>query len=85
MALALHSARLAAQSLLGGNSAAQFHRRLAAGISGQIFRAKLLQSSLSAPLLGPALFGAIKLFPKALAISAVLTRLPNEAKEAVLF
>jgi flavin-dependent dehydrogenase len=80
MAIALHSAALAAQSVLQGGLAADYHRRLASDVSGQIRRAAALHFLLSTPYLAPAIFVAAKFFPKTLAVSAALTRVPAQAR-----
>jgi flavin-dependent dehydrogenase len=76
MAIALHSAALAAQSVLRGEAAAGYHRRLASDLSGQIRRATVLHRLVAAPYLGAAMFGAAMFFPSVLAASAALTRVP---------
>ncbi len=83
MAIALHSAALAAQSVLRGEPSAHYHRRMAADISGQIRRATVLHRLIAAPYLGGAMFAAASLFPSALAVLAALTRIPPTAR--VLF
>ena len=80
MAIALHSAALAAHCCAAGESAAAYHTRLRADVSGQIRRAALLHATLSAPLLGPAVFAAAAVFPAALAAAAALTRVPEHAR-----
>ncbi|GLR65759.1 FAD-dependent oxidoreductase [Acidocella aquatica] len=80
MAIALHSAALAAGHFLRGETSQTYHRRLARDVSGQIRRATALHAALSAPLLGPALFAAARIFPQALAISAAFTRVPEYAR-----
>jgi menaquinone-9 beta-reductase len=80
MAIALHSAARAAQSVLSGGVAADYHRRLAADVSGQIRRAAALHFLLSTPYLAPVMFTAAKSFPKLLAVSAALTRVPERAR-----
>ena len=80
MAIALHSAARAAQSVLAGGGAADYHLRLAADISGQIRRAAVLHFLLSTAYLAPAMFWGAKTFPKLLALSAALTRVPERAR-----
>jgi flavin-dependent dehydrogenase len=75
MAIALHSATLAARYLLAGRTGPEYHRRLAADLSGQLRRAGILHRGLAAPALGPVLFSAASMFPTALAAAAALTRL----------
>jgi flavin-dependent dehydrogenase len=79
MAIALHSAALATQFLRRGQNPAAYHRQLAADVSGQIRRAGVLHSLLSAPFISPALVASAKIFPQALAISAAMTRVPARA------
>ena len=80
MAIALHSAARAAQSVLDGGRAADYHRRLAGDVSGQIRRAAALHFLLSSPYLAPSIFRGAKTFPKLLALSAALTRVPERAR-----
>lgn len=80
MAIALHSAALAARFLRRGEACAAYHRRLAADVSGQIRNAGTLHTALCVPLLGPALFTAARIFPQALAVCAALTRVPARAR-----
>jgi flavin-dependent dehydrogenase len=76
MSIALHSAALAAQSFLSGESAPVFQRRLAAGITGQIRRAGAIHGFLKMPYARPALFGMARAWPRGLALAAQLTRVP---------
>jgi flavin-dependent dehydrogenase len=80
MAIALHSAALAAEYFLRGETSETYHRRLARDVSGQIQRATALHAALSTPLLGPVLFAVARVFPQALAISATFTRVPEYAR-----
>lgn len=75
MAIALHSARLAAETWLSGGSPAAYHRHLAAALSRQ-FKAAALLSRLAANTPGRAmLLGAGRLFPATLGVAARVTRL----------
>jgi flavin-dependent dehydrogenase len=76
MAIALHSATLAADYFLRGKTSAAYHRRFAQDVSGQIRRAAALHMALTAPGLSSVVFAAARLFPRALALSASLTRVP---------
>ncbi len=78
MAIALHSAALAARSVLAGNTAAYYHRCLARSVAGQIRRAGALHGAISSPVLGPAFVAAAGVFPKILGIAAALTRVPGD-------
>jgi flavin-dependent dehydrogenase len=79
MAIALHSAALAASAYLSGETAAMYHRRLAAGIRGQINRAGALYKIAGVPASQAAMFGAARIWPGALALAARLTRVPDRA------
>ncbi|HEV7293377.1 MAG TPA: FAD-dependent oxidoreductase [Devosia sp.] len=83
MSIALHSGRLAAAVYLGGGSAAEFQKRLAADVSAQVRRATWLSRLLVhgwAQTLG---LTGLRLFPGALAHIASATRLsPAEVEQA---
>jgi menaquinone-9 beta-reductase len=74
MAIALHSAALAARCVRAGEAAGRYHRRLAADVGAQIRRAGWLHCALAAPRLGVVSFAGIKIFPRSLGVFATLTR-----------
>jgi flavin-dependent dehydrogenase len=76
MAIALHSAALAARHVLAAHDSRIYHRALARGIAGQMHRANALHAALTAPVLGPALFAAAQWFPEMVTLAASLTRIP---------
>jgi flavin-dependent dehydrogenase len=82
MAIALHSAALAARMLLEGAPARAYHARLAANVAGQVSRAGALHRLLSAPYIGAALFAGARLAPRAVRLSAALTRVPPQVRLA---
>lgn len=75
MALALRSARLAAESLRDDFGAARYHARLAAAVSGQVRRAMLLQRATEARWTREAGFALLRLWPRLLGRLASATRL----------
>lgn len=80
MAIALHSAALAAACLRQGEASGAYHRRLAGDISGQIRRAELLYRAASAPGLQAAAFAFMQAAPASLALAARLTRVPIKSR-----
>ena len=79
MAIALHSARMAAEVILRGGSAGCFHRSLAQDVGRQIGRATWLSRALVLPT-GQALTGsAARLVPASLAFVGRTTRIRREA------
>jgi len=80
MAIALHSAALAAQCCVAGQTSADYQRQLAGQVSGQIRRAGALYAAISAPVLGAALFASARMFPSLLGWSAAFTRVPPAAR-----
>ena len=77
MAMALHSARCAAEAVREGGSASLYHRRLAAELKPQMRRAAAL-AALSRPRAGQHLLVlALRLFPALAAAAASGTRLPR--------
>ncbi len=74
MAIAVHSAVLAARSIAAGEGAACYHRRLAAAVGAQIRCAWFLHRVLTAPGLGAVSFVGIKRIPRSLEVVAALTR-----------
>jgi flavin-dependent dehydrogenase len=77
MSMALHSAALAAACVLSGEGAAEYHRRFAAGIRAQVWRAGALHGLLRSRWAGGAAFASAAIFPRLLSISAALTRVPE--------
>jgi hypothetical protein len=82
MAIALHSAALAARMLLQAAPASAYHARLAGDVSGQIGRAGALHRLLAAPFIGGALFAGARLAPRAVRLAAALTRVPPPVRLA---
>jgi hypothetical protein len=80
MAIALHSAALAARMVLEGATASAYHARLAGDVAAQVGRAGALHRLLSAPFIGAALFGVARLAPRAVRLSAALTRVPPHVR-----
>jgi flavin-dependent dehydrogenase len=80
MAIALHSAALAARSFLAGQSATRYHRDIQADISGQIGRASALYRISRSGAGQRALFGLASLWPRALQLAAQATRLREPAR-----
>jgi hypothetical protein len=80
MAIALHSAALAAMCAQNGDGALAYHRRLAGDISGQIKRAGFLYRAASAPALQRAAFGLMQALPASLRLAARLTRVPIKSR-----
>jgi flavin-dependent dehydrogenase len=80
MAIALHSAALAASCAQANTGASAYHRRLARDISGQIWRAGFLYRLASAPRLQPAIFRLMQIFPATLRIAARFTRVPAASR-----
>lgn len=80
MAIALHSAALAVACAQAGDSAFEYHRRLAGDVSGQIRRAGWLYRAASAPGLQAAAFAFLQAVPASLAVAANLTRVPIKSR-----
>jgi menaquinone-9 beta-reductase len=78
MSIALHSASLAAEYYLKGESSLAYHRRLSRDIRGQIRRAGVLYSLNSHGWAQAGLFGLARLWPAGLQIAANATRLPPQ-------
>lgn len=79
MAIALHSAMLAAQMALAGSSAAEFHRRLRGHLGrGMRTATRLSRAMVSAPGRGLAAWG-LQLLPEAMRAMANATRIPAGA------
>jgi len=80
ISIALHSARVAARTWLGGGDAGVYHRRLRREIGGQIARAMVLDRC-GATAGGQAmLMGACRAWPPLLRAAAELTRIPAAAR-----
>ncbi|MEO3432022.1 NAD(P)-binding protein [Inquilinus sp. CAU 1745] len=82
MAIALHSARLAAETHLAGRPALEFHRRVRRDIGGRIRLASLLYAAGRTGRGRAVLVRASRLWPCALRLTAAGTRLPRSAWEA---
>jgi len=80
MAIALHSAALAARHVIDGRDASAYHARLRADVAGQINRAGALLGLLGNPVSGPVAFTLAQAWPAALAMGAALTRVPEERR-----
>ncbi len=79
MSIALHSARLAAQAVLGGGSAALYQKQLRRDISWQVARARWLQRGGQTAFGRALLLTGLGLFPAALQTLALATRVPQPA------
>lgn len=79
MSIALHSARLAADHLLAGQSSAAFQARLAADVGAQVRRATLLSQALVHPSAQGGLLLAARLLPGLMNLVARATRVPERA------
>jgi flavin-dependent dehydrogenase len=84
VAIALHSARLAAHFYVARRSPAEFQERLAADVSGQMRLATRLSRILAHPAGQTALDAAMRLFPNLLPAVAARTRIAGFALEAPL-
>jgi len=82
MSIALHSAALATDTYLNGGGGAEYHRRLAGDISGQIFRAGVLHDLVQFPPARAAFLNAARVFPGLLPLIASLTRVPERSRIA---
>lgn len=80
MAIALHSARLAASALIRDQQAGSYHRQLAHDIAGQIRRAELLYRLTERPVAQRVLFAGARLWPRGLALAARATRVSDAAR-----
>jgi flavin-dependent dehydrogenase len=78
MAVALRSARVAADSLRAGEDARAYHARIKRIVSGQVRRAMLLQRATEFPLAIHAGATVLGLWPRLLGTLAGATRLPQE-------
>ena len=76
MAMALHSAALAARTYLGGGSPADYHRRLRADVRGPIMRAGLLYAVGRSRVGQGLLMRALGFWPGMLGRAARATRVP---------
>ncbi len=77
MSVALRSARLAAQSLIQGKTATQFHRQLARHVGPQVRMAMRMQRLSERPIALAAGVLAARLWPGLLTQGAKATRLPS--------
>ncbi len=78
IAIALHSARLAADIHLAGGTADEFQRRLAHDVAGQVRRATLMSRLLVRPAGQVAAAAAARLLPGIVAGIARTTRIPGD-------
>ncbi len=76
IAIALHSARLAADVFLAGGTAAQFQHRLAADVAAQVRRATVLSRMLVHPMGQAGVAAAAGLMPGLVVRTARATRIP---------
>jgi hypothetical protein len=76
IAIALHSARFAADVYLAGGTAAQFQRRLAHDVAAQVRRATWMSRMLVHPLVQAGAVAAARLMPDLVARAAQATRIP---------
>jgi flavin-dependent dehydrogenase len=76
IAIALHSARLAADIYLAGGTAAQFQRRLAHDVAAQVRRAVWMSRMLVRPLAQAGAVAAARLMPDLVVRAAQATRIP---------
>ncbi len=83
MAVALHSAALAAHHVLRGQPAASYHARLRRDVRGQFRRAAGMQALASRSWSQLALLGLGHVMPAALTMAARMTRLPTSVKAVV--
>jgi flavin-dependent dehydrogenase len=79
MAIALHSAELAAQVYLGGGTAATYARRLARDLGARVIGATWLSQALVRAPGQAAVMAAAGLEPRLMAAAARLTRVPTGA------
>ncbi len=79
MSIALHSARLAAETELAGGSGDDFQRRLAGDVGAQVARATLVSQALVRPWPQAAIAALVRTWPAALAAVAAATRIPASA------
>ena len=80
MAIALHSAALAAHHVVRGRSASAYHTQLRQGVRGQFRRAAAMQALAGTAWSQLALLGLGHLMPAALTLAARMTRLPASTK-----
>lgn len=78
IAIALHSARLAADIHLAGGSAAEFQVRLARDVAPQVRRATWMSRMLVHPAGQALAAGGARVAPDLLAVIARMTRIPSE-------
>ncbi|MDD2878122.1 MAG: hypothetical protein PHT60_13010 [Acidiphilium sp.] len=83
MAIALHTARRAAEAVVAGQSAYEFHRQLRCDLRGQILRASALQWLVRCALAQRTIFGAAGRFPGLLRLAARYTRVSEHVRYGV--
>ncbi len=81
MAIALHSAALAARCIGAGEDANLYHRRLGSQLGAQIRRAGWLYRAFSLPFLGSLSFFGVARFPRCVEFFAERTRLQCRERE----
>ena len=79
MSIALHSARLAAQAVLGGGDAAAYQARLRRDVRWQVARATWLQRASHGAFGRALMLTGLGLFPAAIQMLALATRVPKPA------
>ncbi len=84
MSIALHTARVAAESYLGGLRSEDCTRRLAKELRGQMRRATMLSRLMVAQAGQRLVCGAVRVFPSLLPRAATLTRVPVSARTRVM-
>jgi flavin-dependent dehydrogenase len=83
MSIALHSAALAVEYYLSGQTAQAYHHQLSRDIRGQINRAGVLYNLISHSPIQAGLFGLARFWPGGLGVAAKLTRVPLKAMRGV--
>lgn len=84
MSIALHSAALAVEYYLNGQTAQAYHRRLSRDIRGQIKRAGALYNLIGHNPVQAGLFSLARLWPGGLGVAARLTRVPLKAMRGII-
>lgn len=84
LAIALHSARLAAEAILAGEASAAFHQRLALDLRWQIEAAVWLSRGMVRPWAQAGLSAAARAWPGALSLAARGTRIRQSALPSLI-
>ena len=79
LAIALHSAHLAARAYLAGETAQTFQRSLARDLRAQVLGATLLSQALVRPWGQALLAGLVRLQPRLMTVAAARTRISGRA------